>query len=215
MKISILCSSADHPINPYLDAWIKFHAGRYDVKLSRSVSELGTGDILFLISCNELVTKSVRDRFSKTLLIHASPLPVGRGWSPHVWQIIEGKNEIVVTLLEAEDKVDSGDIWHQITCQIPRHALWDEINAILFSAEVELMDFATENFDTCEIRKQNGDIEPTYYRKRTPMDSEIDPYKSIEDQIDLIRVCDPSRFPPYFKYLGHKYIISIRKADDE
>ena len=72
---------------------------------------LAGGEILFLVSCNEIIGKDVRDRYMATLVIHASDLPKGRGWSPHIWQIIEGKKEIMVSLLEAEDAVDSGAIW--------------------------------------------------------------------------------------------------------
>ena len=68
------------------------------------------GDILFLISCNEPISKDVRALFRATLVIHASDLPLGRGWSPHIWQVLEKKRFIKVTLLEAADLVDSGSI---------------------------------------------------------------------------------------------------------
>ena len=69
-------------------------------------------------------------------MTHASDLPKGRGWSPHIWQVLEGKQEIRVSLLEAEDAVDSGAIWHQNKLVIPQSALWDEVNEALFDAEL-------------------------------------------------------------------------------
>jgi methionyl-tRNA formyltransferase len=93
-----------------------------------------------LISCNEIVPASVRGRYRKTLVIHASDLPRGRGWSPYVWQVLEGKNRIPVTLLEAEDAVDSGAIWAQRDLSLEGHELFDEIAARLFELELELME---------------------------------------------------------------------------
>ena len=40
-------------------------------------------------------------------MIHESDLPHGKGWSPIQWQILEGSDSITITLLDAEDKVDS------------------------------------------------------------------------------------------------------------
>ncbi|WPJ97330.1 formyltransferase family protein [Coraliomargarita algicola] len=210
MKISILCSDATHPVNAYLNQWISSHA-MHEVALMRRRDELDSGDLLFLISCSEIIDREVRDRFKKVLVIHASDLPLGRGWSPHVWQIVEGSENVCVTLLEAEDHIDSGDIWNKIWVAIPVDALWTEINDIIFEAECSLMDYAVENFHSIKPTQQNRSIPPTYYPKRTPADSELDPQKSIADQFDLIRVCDPDRFPAYFSLRGSEYIIRLER----
>ena len=96
---------------------------------------------------------------------------------------------------------------------IPKHALWDEINDSLFAAELELMDFALQEFDTIEPQRQDHSIEPTYRAKRRPEDSKIDVSKSLESQFDLIRVCDPLRFPAYFELRGHRYKVVLEKID--
>jgi len=215
MRITILCTSPDHPINPFLERWIAQHARAHSITLVRRVRELEGGDLLFLISCGEIVPSEARDKFRKALVIHASPLPEGRGWNPHIWQILAGREHIPVTLLEAADRIDSGDIWHQLVCDIPRDALWDEINARIFDVEVELMNFAVENFATCVPRKQDNSVPATYYAKRSPDDSRIDPARSIVSQFDLIRTCDPNRFPAFFQYLGHTYKLRIEKVHDD
>ena len=46
-----------------------------------------------------------------TLVLHASDLPDGRGWSPHVWDVISGKSSLTLSLINAEDSVDTGHIW--------------------------------------------------------------------------------------------------------
>lgn len=215
MNINILCSSKAHPVNEMLYQWVKKNQGEHDIRLVRSKKDLIEGDLLFLISCSEIINAKDREKFKKVLVIHASDLPKGRGWSPHIWAVVNGEVEITITLLEAEDKVDSGDIWEQKRLIIPKHALYDEINGLVFEAESDLMDFAVANFEKIKPRPQNEYQEPSYYPKRTPDDSELDPQKSLAEQFDLIRVCDPGRFPSFFKLYGHTYKLTIEKMEDE
>lgn len=214
MKITILCTPEDHPVNAYLAGWIALHQGVHEITLIRNRTDLSGGDVLFLISCNEIISKQDRNLYKKVLVIHASDLPEGRGWSPHVWQIIAGKEEIVLSLLEAEDRVDSGDIWKKVTVSIPKHAVFREINQLIFEAELALMDYALACFHTIEPRPQGVAILATSYPRRTPNDSRINPEQSIRSQFDLIRVCDPDRYPAFFELYGHKYIIRVEKSSD-
>lgn len=210
MRVTVVCSDSRHPIYPLLERWVDRSTAQ--ANLVTKISEVQSGDILFLISCSELVKREVRDRFTKTLVIHASDLPKGRGWSPHIWQILEGRREIVVTLLEAEDKVDSGAIWGQRTLDVHPGDLAEHFNEKLFSAELELMTFAVEQFATVKPQAQR-DEEPTYYPKRTPEDSRIDPAASLESQFDKIRVSDPVRFPAFFDLHGYRYEIRLVRKD--
>ena len=212
MKFTILCSDVLHPVNAYLRSWILAHEDQHQIDLVRLTSELSYGNILFLISCSEMVTEAERQSYSKTLVIHASDLPYGRGWSPHVWQIIGGATTLTLTLLEAANKVDSGDIWKKIKLVVSKDALWDEINRLIFNAALKLMDFAVAHYGTINPEPQTTAIDPTCYLKRSPSDSKIDPQKSIQDQFDLIRVCDPDRFPAYFELHGCKYKLRLEKA---
>ena len=99
----------------------------------------------------------------------------------------------------------------KVKVDIPRSGLWDEINALLFAAEIQLIEFAIHNFENLKKYPQNTNIEVTYYLKRNPKDSEIDPKKPISEQFDLIRVCDPNRFPAHFYYRGEAYKIILEK----
>jgi methionyl-tRNA formyltransferase len=211
MKITLLCSDSNHPVNKYLLHWIVEHKNGHEIALIRSKNNLPGGEILFLISCSEIINSHDRSAYKSTLVLHASNLPQGRGWSPHIWQIISGAEDIVLSLIEANDSVDSGRIWQQIKFRVPKHALWNEINDHLFSAELKLIDFAVEHFESVTPISQRTDIEPTYFPKRNPADSIIDPYASIESQFDRIRVCDPERFPAYFELYEYQYKLTLEK----
>ena len=214
MQISLLCSDDQHPVNEYLRSWVAAKQGVHQIELVRRKSELSGGDILFLISCAEIIGAADRSAYSATLVLHGSALPRGRGWSPHVWQLIEGAEEITLSLLEAEDKVDSGRIWKKLRFHVPKHALWDEVNARLFDAEIELIEFAVREFERISPTEQDLSIEPTYYPRRSPADSEIDPSQTIASQFDQIRVCDPNRFPAFFELHGKKYKLVLEKIND-
>lgn len=211
MKIAILCSDITHPILPFLRNWVEQNIARHEVSLVQRKADLQGGDILFLISCHEIIGRDIRDLYRSTLVIHASDLPEGRGWSPHIWQILEGRNRILLTLLEAEDQVDSGAIWTQIPLNFEGHETYEEVNDILFFSELELMDFAVACIDKVMPRRQEQRA-PTYYRKRTPEDSKLDPNRTIAEQFDLIRVADSARFPAFFDFRGHRYTLSISKV---
>ncbi len=215
MKISVLTSSKEHPITPILYDWKK------ETELSGHVTEvvfdkasLTNGDILFLVSCSEILTQVDRKKFSATLVIHASDLPADRGWSPHIWNIINGKNEITVSLLEADDKVDAGAIIKKVKFHLNGDELLDEINTQLFKIETELMTYAIGNAEHLERSPQTGEI-GAYRPKRTPADSKLDVDLSIADQFNLMRTVDNTRYPAFFFYAGHKYVLKIEKANDD
>lgn len=214
MRISLLCSDPQHPVNEYLQRWIAAQHGNHQIELVRKKSELSGGDLLFLISCSEIVSAEDRSAYGVALVLHASDLPRGRGWSPHIWQLIEGTDEITLSLLEAADKVDSGRVWKKLRFPVPKHALWDEINSRLFEAEIQLIDYAVREFGSIRPTAQDSSIEPTYYPRRSPADSRIDPSQSITSQFDRIRVCDPNRFPAFFELHGKRYKLILEKLDD-
>jgi methionyl-tRNA formyltransferase len=211
--VSILCTDPRHPVNAWLVRWIAAVADRADVRLCRDRGEVGSGDFLFLVSCQQMVGDDIRLCFRHTLVLHASDLPAGRGMSPHVWAVVSGAGELVLTLLDARDSVDSGNIWQQRRIPLEGGELFDEINAKLFDAEIELMSWAIDHCDRSRPRPQSG--EPTFCRRRTPEDSRIDPQRSIAEQFDLLRVADPQRYPAFFEYRGRNYKILIERMEPQ
>jgi methionyl-tRNA formyltransferase len=174
-------------------------------------SELSGGDILFLVSYGKMIRDEERGKYNVTLVLHASDLPKGRGWSPHIWSILNGDSLITLSLLEAAEPVDSGPIWLKTTFALEGHELLDEINEKLFKAELYLMTEAVEKFSYIKPTKQIGESGENM-RKRSPEDSRIDPHKSISDQFNLLRVVDSERYPAFFDYQGMKYLIKIEKV---
>ena len=212
MVIEILISDISHPILKYLNEWaLGWKKSGYKVSIVNNSKNLMGGDFLFLVSCSEIIKEQILKKFKHALVLHASELPEGKGWSPHVWNILEGKNILTISLLNAASKVDAGDIWIKTQVTLEGHELFDEINHKLFVAEVELMTKAIDNVNEI-IPKAQVKTQGIYYAKRTPEDSRLDPNKTLLQQFNLLRIADEIRYPAFFEYLGCKYIVTIKKG---
>ncbi len=215
MEIAVLCSDRNHPVIKSLGAWIdEMLSKSHSATLAFDKADLQGGDILFLVSCTQMIREAEREKYKATLVLHASDLPHGRGWSPHIWSILGGASELTVSLLEASDPVDSGAVWLKTQFALEGHELLPEINAKLFAAELSLMTQAIEQFEAIKPIQQTGDPGP-YMPKRSPADSRLDPNKTIAEQFDLLRVVDAQRYPAFFDYRGGRYLIKIEKAGNE
>ena len=215
MKVAVLCSDESHPINTYLVRWASECRQKYSISILHSSEDLEGGDFLFLVSCSEIVSTELRAKYRYSLVLHASDLPQGRGWSPHVWAVLAGSEVITLSLLEAAAKVDEGRIWIKKDIAISKAALWDEINHLIFEAEIELINRAIDECEMIHPYEQDDMDMTTYYRKRTPLDSKIDPEKSIVEQFNLIRICDPNRYPAWFEIDKQKYKLILQRLDND
>lgn len=207
MKVTVFCSDPTHPVWPGLSRWCHERGQA----LVSNIGGLGGGDLLILVSCTHIVPAGVRARYRYAMVIHESAVPQGRGWSPLAWQILAGQREFTVSLLECADPVDSGAIWGQCTFTLEGHELSDEINAARDRVRLALMDDAINLVDSAvKPTPQRG--EPSWYLRRTPENSRLDPLAPIADQFDLLRICDP-RFPAFFELRGHRYEVTLRKVE--
>jgi methionyl-tRNA formyltransferase len=214
MKITILSSDAGHPVVRHLRDWVADMQGRgHEATIIFDKADLKGGDILFLVSCGHIVGEKDRGHFRATLVLHASELPRGRGWSPHIWAIVDGARRITVCLLEASEPVDTGDVWLRTEFHLDGHELLSEINEKLFAAELALMTATVERFGTLKAIPQTGDAGP-YMKKRTPTHSQLDPNRTIAEQFDLLRVVDNDRYPAFFDHRGKRYTLRIDKSGD-
>ena len=149
--------------------------------------------------------------FRHNLVVHESALPVGKGWSPLTWKLLEGKNKIPVTLIEADDQVDSGDIYLQQEIYFEGHELVHELRQKQARATIELCRRFVKEYPVIleQRRKQTG--QETFYPRRWPKDSRLDPDKNLREQFNLLRVVDNDRYPAFFELNDQKYLIKILK----
>jgi len=215
MRISILCTDQNHPVVRRLQEWdADMTKEGHSITVIYDKALLAGGDILFLVSCSQIIGVEERNKYKATMVLHASDLPRGRGWSPYIWEVLNGENQLTVSLLEASEPIDSGAVCLKTSFLLEGHELLTEINEKVFDAELYLMTQMVERFDNIKSTPQAG--EPgSYMRKRTPADSRLDPDKSIAEQFDLLRVVDSQRYPAFFDYRGKRYLIKIEKDNYE
>lgn len=215
MRIAILCSDPEHPVVSRLKAWKEANDPSHDVEIVHALDELNPADILFLVSCSQLVSEEKRANFGRTMVLHASDLPKGRGWSPHIWEILAGAKVLTLSLIEAADPVDTGDVWAKTQFEVPETALYDEINSLLFDAELKLIDEGIRMVEDGKEPSPQAEVGGSWFPRRGPSDSEIDPEKSIAEQFDLLRVADPDRYPSFMSHRGAKYKIVLKQMDND
>ncbi len=167
-------------------------------------------DVIFILSYHRIIPKEYL--LSKhNIVIHASDLPLGKGWAPMFWQILEGKNNIVFSMFEASSGVDNGDIYMKKTLSLTGFELNEELRRKQASFIIEMcIDFLDKYDEYKKPVKQEG-IE-TFYEKRDSKDSELDIHKSIDQQFNLLRIVDNDSYPAFFYKEGKKYILKIEEA---
>lgn len=208
MKITIFISDPNCWFTPWAhqlhDQLIKEN---HQVTFVYKKEDVCEGDIAFYISCYVIIPPKILALHKYNLVCHPSDLPKGRGMSPLTWQILEGKNDIVLTLFEAAEKVDAGKIYLQEIMHFNGTELNEELKRKQGDSTLNLCMQFVQQYSSITSREQVG--EPTFYAWRKPEDSKLDIHKTIAEQFNLLRVVDNERYPAYFEYLGKKYILKI------
>lgn len=173
------------------------------------------GDVCFVVGCSQILEPEVRRKNKFNLVVHESALPEGRGWSPMTWQVLEDRRRVVVTLFEADDRVDAGRIHLQTVIELTGRELVDDWRRHQARATIELCQSWIDGYPDVVrgAREQTGT--PSFYRRRRPGDGQLDPLRSIASQFDLLRTVDNHRYPAFFEYRGGSYKLLIECDDPQ
>lgn len=198
------------------EGWFDSHAAQLvqwiresgdDAKFVRNSSDVQVGGVAFYLSCMKLTPLHDLAQNRVNIVVHASALPKGRGFSPIVWQVLEGKHRIPVTMILAAADADTGDILMEDEIVLNGTELNQEIRELLGR---KIQDMCLAYLQLAEPplgRPQQGDA--TWYARRRPQDSRLDPSRTIAEQFDLLRVVDNDRYPAFFDYRSRRYILRI------
>jgi len=206
MKITILTDNPDSWIIPYVEK-LKVYLKDYDLCHIFDKKDIKKGDVLFLLSCEKLISEEDLALNTNNIVVHPSPLPKYRGWSPLAYQILDGLDNITVSLFEAAVGVDSGVIYLQQSIQLDGSELNDALKKKQGDTTVAMVLNYLSQRDTIIGIPQKG--ESSYCQKRSPASSEISPYESIAEQFKLFQVADNDRYPLFFNLHGKKYTLKI------
>ena len=169
--------------------------------------------IVFMLSYFRIVPKECLEKHRYNLVVHESDLPLGKGWAPLFWQILEGKNRIPVVLFEATEEMDAGAIYIKDYILLKGHELHDEIRKKQAEKTSKMCQKFLREYGTLEGLPQKG--KETIYSKRAPKDSQINPKLSIESQFNLLRIVDNEQYPAFFELNGRFYELRISRRNKE
>jgi methionyl-tRNA formyltransferase len=142
---------------------------------------------------------------------HESKLPKGRGNSPLQWTVLNGENELWVSFFQLVEGMDEGDLLGQEGCSINNVEGLRPKSLILIR---KLINRYLLRFLNGKMSPYPQEGTPTYYKKRTPKDSELDLNKSLRELWPLIRICDNELYPAWFEIYGEKFKLKRYHYED-
>lgn len=184
---------------------------RHRVAVLHRAESVPTGDILFILGFFKIVPSKVLARNTTNIVVHESPLPKGRGWSPVTWQILEGARVIPLTLFEAVEKVDAGPIYLTDRVKLQGTELLPQIQEAVSAAMMKLCARFVAGYPAILRRAKIQKGKPTFYARRAPDDSRLNPNQTLARQFNLLRAVDNERYPAFFTYKGATYTLKIEK----
>ena len=208
LKITILTDNPDSWIIPYARSLFFALNEHHMVQHIYCHEEIEEGDVLILLSCERILKKEKLKKHKSNIVIHPSALPEGKGWSPLAWQVLAGRNIISITLFEAIEQVDSGDIYLQGEIRLRGDELNGEIKAKQGLETCRLVKEYISKYPMQGIPQGQGE---SFYRKRKQKDNQLDVDKTLAEQFNLLRIIDNERYPAWFHHKGCQYAVTIKK----
>jgi UDP-2,4-diacetamido-2,4,6-trideoxy-beta-L-altropyranose hydrolase len=213
-KLSIaVCSDRDSWINPSIaELLLQWIGIGHQCSWVHDADILLGGDLCFYLSYGKIVQQKIRSKYRNNLVVHESDLPKGKGWSPLSWQVLEGQNRIPVTLIEADDRVDSGPIYAQKWIEFEGHELIDELRNKQSDATLELCSAFVNEYPRSVQHATKQEGKESFYPRRRSADSRLNTNKTISEQFNLLRIVSNEDYPAFFELNGHRYVLQINKA---
>ena len=216
MKIQILTSK---------ESWLNLNKKKFIInavkKFTKKVSIIydfkkisKNTNLCIILSYYKIIPEKYLKLANHNLVVHESDLPKGKGFSPLYWQILNGKSKIIFTLFEATKLMDAGQFYFKKKFHFKKTLLFEEIKELQVKYALELISkfikkYKYKKFIKLHIQKGKS----SFYKKRNKDSSKLNPKRSIEFQMNLIRICDNNNFPSFFYYKGKKFNIKISRND--
>ena len=210
MKISILTDNKNSWFIPFGHKLINALVDNgHEAVYVNSKKDIPDGEVCFLLSCSNIIQKVFLKRNRHNIVVHASDLPNGKGFSPLQWQVLQGKNDIILTLFEAVENVDAGPFYIKKTIHFRGDELYDELRYSLGINIIEMCINYINSYESMVGIQQNG--EESFYSKRSFEDDKIDVNKTIAEQFNHLRISDNENHPVWFNFNNCNYFIKIYK----
>ena len=207
-RVSILLDSNNNWLSKYIFKET-FSNDNYTIDIFEDEKKIVGYDLVFVLGYTKILKEKFLMKNNLVMVVHESDLPEGKGFSPIQWQILEGKKDIKVCLIEAKERVESGDILEKVELNFDGTELYDEIRSAQAEVTIKLINNFLKKYPNFNKTPQKGS--PTFYRRRNASDSELDINLSIKKNFPKLRIGNNEEWPSFFKLNGQTYIIKIFK----
>ena len=216
MRITICCGS---------DRWFNKFIHKYKVSIQKKIkkikkinivreaNKIRKSDINFIISFGEILTKKELSKSKFNVVFHCSNLPKGRGSSPITWEVLSGQTSLTLSIFDADEGIDSGEIIEKVKIKLNGTEMLDEIHLKIYKAMVISTNKILDSYPKIKKVKQIGKV--SYYKKRFYKDSEVSINSKIKDIFNLLRIVDDEKYPVHFNYRKNKYKLILKKIVNE
>ena len=213
IKVAYLLDNTNDWIKKYIKkSQLLNKSKKFYSKMFTNYKNIKNYDIVFVLGYTRILSPIFLKKNKLNLVVHASNLPRGKGFSPIQWQILKNKKRISFCLFKAEKKLDSGEIYEKHSLLFKGTELYDRIRYMQAKATIQIISSFLKKYPKLVSRKQKG--QSTFYRRRTYKDSKLNINKSIKKLFNQMRIANNQDWPAYFIYRKKKYIIKIFEANE-
>ena len=119
-----------------------------------------------------------------------------------------GVTSVPICLFNANDNADTGSIIYRDSIVLKGNETYEEWRHLQGEKTLDLCRRFLNEPSPPQVTEQRG--EPSFYPRRTPRDSRLEPNRTIAEQFDLMRVADPEKYPAYFHHRGRRFALVLR-----
>ena len=171
LKIAYLLDSTNFWIHSYLLNSKLFNSRKNINIIHKNLNKIKGYDLVFILNYTKILKTNFLKKNKLNLVVHASALPKGKGFSPMQWQVLNNKSKIPLSLFKAEKYVDSGVIYEKSNINLIGDELYDELRKKQAVATFKLIEKFISKYPKIKGIKQLG--KSTFYRRRKLVDGKL------------------------------------------
>jgi methionyl-tRNA formyltransferase len=172
------------------------------------------GKALLSIGFPYLIPGEVLELFQPALNVHPTLLPRYRGPTTAAYILINNERESGSTVHYMTAEMDRGDVVAQSRVELSGFETVRSLQRKVYASEPQLVVDAVAAISAgIKSWPQDESCATEFPKKRTPVDSEIDPSRPLSELFDQIRSCDPEDFPAFFIHKGQKVCIRLWRPE--
>lgn len=209
-KLTFLLDPKNLWIKPFLLKYNFNLKNKFIISFSSNYKKVNKQDLVFIMNYTKILPESFLKKNKECFIAHESKLPKYAGFAPVANQVLDNKKVIYISIIKAEKKVDTGDIYLTSEFKLSGNELSDELRKKQAVAKLRLIKNFLKKFPYLNPRHQTG--VGSFKKRRTYNSNKININKSLKSQFNILRIADNEKYPAYFIYKNCRYILKIYKA---